>query len=172
MRAFAKVLSLALGLSGFLTLLRSSASAQQFSADLLLTNRGGQSEHAAGRLYVGNGAVRIETPDIGNGRFLVDVKADTAFFVLPAQHVFMDAKQSSRLTQIFVPVDPESPCWAWQVHAKLAGVADQGGQWRCERLGAESAGGRAIIKYLVTSARGETDYAWIDLGASPNFSKG
>jgi hypothetical protein len=117
-----------------------------------------------GRLYVGNGVVRIETPDIRNGRFLVDVKADTAFFVLPAQHVFMDAKQSSRLTQIFVPVDPESPCWAWQVRAKLAGAADQGGQWRCERLGAESAGGRATIKYLVTLARGETDYAWIDLG--------
>jgi hypothetical protein len=164
MRAYAKVLSLALGLSGFLTLLGNPASAQQFSADLVLENSVGQPVGAAGRLYAGNGVVRIETPDIRNGRFLVDVKADTAFFVAPAQHVFMDAKQSSRLTQIFVPVDTEHPCRAWQVRAKLAGVADQGGQWRCERLAAEPTDGRATIKYLVTSMRGEKDYAWIDQG--------
>ncbi len=164
MRSSAKTLSPALVLSGFLVLLAGSASAQQFSADLVTTNARGEEAGTAGKLYVGNRVVRIETPDFPNGSFLVDAGADTAFFVMPAQRVFMDAKQSSHLTQILVPVDPNDPCRAWQAMAKLAGAAEHGAQWRCQRLGAAGAGRRATIKFRAISPRGEEDYAWIDLG--------
>ncbi len=49
--------------------------------------------------------VRIETPELADGFFLVDGAKPAAYFVRPAARVFMDARQSSRLTQIFVPVD-------------------------------------------------------------------
>ncbi len=104
---------------------------------------GGQASGGVGKVYVGNGVVRIETPDLQNGRFLVDLDAPAAFFVMPAQRVFMDAKQSSRLTQILVPVDPDDPCRAWQAMAKIASAADLGARWHCERLGADAVGGAA-----------------------------
>jgi hypothetical protein len=158
----AKALSLALGLLGFAAGPGGSASAQQFSADLVTTNTQGQPIGEAGNLYVGDGVVRIEAPEFRRGRFLVNVNIGTALFVIPAQRVFMDAKQSSRLTQILVPVDPNDPCRTWTRMAQIAGVADQVGQWRCERLGTEAAGGGPTIKYLATSPDGEKDSAWID----------
>jgi hypothetical protein len=164
MSASKKALSLALGLLGFAVALGGSASAQQFSADLVTTNVQGRSEGKAGNLYVGDGVVRIEAPDFRRGRFLVNVNAGAAFFVMPASRVFMNAKQSSRLTQILVPVDPDDPCRTWKKMAQFDGVADKGGQWRCERLGTEAVGGRAIVKYLTTSPGGEKDSAWIDRG--------
>ena len=160
----AKALSLALSLLGFAAAPGSSVSAQQFSADLVTTNAQGQPIGEAGNLYVGDGVVRIEAPDFRSGRFLVNVNAGAALFVIPAQRVFMDAKQSSRLTQILVPVDPDDPCRTWKKMAQIAGVADQGGQWRCERLGTEAAGGAPTIRYLATSPGGEKDSAWIDRG--------
>src|SRR5271170_3522891 len=164
MSARAKALSLALGLLGFAAGPGGSASAQQFSADLVTTNAQGQSTAEAGNLYVGDGVVRIESPDFRRGRFLVNVNAGSALFVIPAQRVFMDAKQSSRLTQILVPVDPNDPCRTWKRMAQIAGVADQGDQWRCERLGTEAAGGDSAIRYLATSPGGEKAFAWIDGG--------
>ena len=53
----------------------------------------------------------------------------------------MEARQSSRLTRMFVPVDPAEPCRQWQAMAVLAGVAGQG-DWHCERTGEEVVGGR------------------------------
>jgi hypothetical protein len=49
-----------------------------------------------------NKNVRIETSDaLGD--------ADAAYFVEPAQRIFMNAKQSGPLTQVFVAVDPNDP---------------------------------------------------------------
>jgi hypothetical protein len=162
MRASATALSLALSLLGLLALFGGSASAQQFSADLVSTNKQGQPARAAGKLYVGNSVVRIEPPDIRNGRFLVNAGAAIAIFVMPARRIFMDAKQSSRLTQILVPVDPNDPCRAWQAMARVAGTAAHAGAWRCDRLGGEAVGGRAAIKYRATSSLGQKDYGWVD----------
>jgi hypothetical protein len=50
--------------------------------------------------------VRIETPEARAVFFLIGGAAGTAFFVRSTQQVFMDAKQSTRLTQILVPVGP------------------------------------------------------------------
>ncbi len=131
MRASAAALFLALGLFGVALLSGAPAAAQQFSADLVSTNAHGRREDAAGKLYVGPGIVRIEPPGVRNGRFLTDPGAGAALFLMPAQRVFMDAKQSSRLTQILTPVDPNDPCPAWDAMAKIAG-SDRGGHWACD----------------------------------------
>lgn len=74
----------------------------------------------------------------------------------------MDAKQSTWLTQILVPVDPDDPCKEWQVMAEIAGATDRGGQWRCNRLGPDNAGGRNAIKFRAISPQGTPHYCWID----------
>ena len=113
---------------------RGSSSAYEFSADIVSRDADGVSVGAGARLYVAKRMVRIETPEASAGFFLINGVAGTAFFVRPAQRVFMDAKLSTRLTQIFVPVDPNDPCRQWQAAAKNAGVSSAGGDWRCARI--------------------------------------
>jgi hypothetical protein len=154
--------SLALGIVGGLAFLGRPAAAQQFSADFVATDVAGRPTGTTGKLYVANGAVRIETSDLPGSLFLVSGTAGTAYLVRPAQRIFMDAKQSSRLTQILVPVDPNDPCKQWQAMAMVAGGAEQAGQWYCYRLGPDSVAGRNVIKYQATSPQGRADYGWID----------
>jgi hypothetical protein len=154
--------SLALAVVGGLAFLGCPAAAQQFSADLVSTDAAGRTDGTAGKLYVSDGAVRFELPDFRDGLFVVDANTNTAYFVRPAEQIFMDAKQSSRLTQILVPVDPNNPCKEWQAMAVVAGAADQGGKWHCRPLGPDNVAGRAALKYQATSPQGRTDYAWID----------
>ena len=77
----------------------------------------------------------------------------SAYFVRPAARVFMDARQSSRLSRLFVQVDPADPCRQWQAMAKLAGIAEQG-DWHCERTGEEMIGAQNTIRYRAVSAPG------------------
>src|SRR5258708_39632402 len=86
------------------------AEAQESSADLLRTAAAGRPDARSGKVFVSNRHVRIETPDLPDGFFIVDGDRDAAYFVRPAQRLFMDAKQSSSLTQILVPVDVRDPC--------------------------------------------------------------
>jgi hypothetical protein len=136
-----------------------SAQAQSFSADLVAVNAAGDTTGNAGKVIAANGKVRIEAPDAPRDFFLVDPAAKTAYLVRPRQHVFMDAKQSSALTQLLVQVDPADPCTQWQAMAK---VADASGEWHCIRLGEEMLDGRTTVKYQATSPRGETKIVWID----------
>ena len=83
--------------------------------------------------------------------------------VRPAARVFMDAKQSSRLTRLLVPVDPDAPCTQWQAMARLAGMAGAGErEWRCERAGEETIEGRSAIAFRAVSDTGEAFVGWID----------
>jgi hypothetical protein len=111
-----------LGLAGFLAGGGSApARAQQFSANLVTTHVDGTA--IASHLRVFNNKVRIETPEFPDGFFLIDGVSRAAYFARPGQGVFMDARQSSRLTRLFVPVDLGDPCLQWQEMAMLAGVA-------------------------------------------------
>jgi hypothetical protein len=92
----------------------------------------------------------------------VNSNAGSAYLVRPAQQIFMDAKQSSRLTQIFVPVKPDNPCEQWRAMAIIAGSTVQDGKWYCQRLGPDIVAGRQVVKYRVTSSQGPADYGWID----------
>ena len=138
-----------------------SASAQQFSADLARTDAGGTATRA-GKLNVSHDKVRIETSDLPAGFFLVLAGTNTAYFVRPAQKIFMDAKQSSPLTQVFVAVDPDDPCTRWQARAEIAGGANEGTKWRCERIGDDTVNGRRTIKYRGISPGNRQHFGWID----------
>jgi hypothetical protein len=147
--------------AGFLAWGSTAAWAQQFSADLVITRHDGGAASHAGRLRVSGDKARIETPELVDGFFLIDGSAPSAYFVRPATQVFMDAKQSSRLIRLFVPVDPTDPCRQWQAMARLAGIAEQG-DWHCERTDEEPTGVRNTIGYRAVSASGEKFLGWID----------
>jgi hypothetical protein len=136
------------------------AKAQQFSADLV-TAHDVPAATPAGKLHVSDSKVRIETPEFPDGFFLIDGTTPAAYFVRPGARIFMDARQSSRLTRLFVAVDPDDPCRQWQAMAQLAGTADQG-DWRCERAGEETIAGREATAYQVVSAAGKQFVGWID----------
>jgi hypothetical protein len=154
--------ALALGAALWLAVSAVSAPAGQFSADLIRTDAEGVPPRPAGKLNVLNKNVRIETSDVPGGFFLVPGDADAAYFVRPAQKIFMDAKQSSLLTQVFVVVDPNDPCRQWLAAARIAGAVDQTDQWRCERVADQSSAERHTIKYRAMSPRKQQYLMWID----------
>lgn len=133
--------------------------AQQFSAELLRTRDGDST--AAGHLYASGDKVRIESPDFPDGFFLIDGATPTAYFVRPAQAVFMDARQSTVLTRLFVPVEPDNPCRQWRAMAEIAGLAEQG-DWRCEPTGVETIEAHETIAYRATPTTGHAFIGWID----------
>jgi hypothetical protein len=151
-----------LGLIGFLISGRAVAQAQQFSADLVATQVDGATTASAGKLRVSDDKVRIETPDFADGFFLIDGANRAAYFVRPAQRIFMEARQSSRLTQVFVLVDPDNPCRQWRIMAQVAGAKEAGDPWRCERLSEEVIDGRRAAAYRAMLPSGKHFVGWID----------
>jgi len=130
-----------------------SSRAAEFSADIVSRDVAGAQSGAVGKIYVAGGKVRIETPEAAAGYFLIDGAA--ALFVRPGQQIFMDARQSSRLTRIFIPVDPNDPCPQWRA------AAQNDSEWRCELIGAAALDGRATTECRVTSAQ-HVSRRWID----------
>jgi hypothetical protein len=138
------------------------AQAQSFSADLAITGPAGAAKGTSGKVFVGNGKIRIETADFPDGFFVVDPGQKTAYFVRPARSIFMDAKQSTPLTQLLVPVDPADPCAQWQAMAEIAGLSDLGRTWQCRSLGEEAIDDRPVRKYQLEMPRGNVTTVWID----------
>ena len=137
-------------LLGGLAVLTVPARAQQFSADIVRAQAGGQPSALAGKVYVSGNKVRIETPDTPDGFFVVDVSKPATYFVRPAQQVYMEARQSSPLTQLLVPVDLSDPCRQWQAMSAIAAANGASPAWTCERIGHDAAGGRDAIEYRAT----------------------
>jgi hypothetical protein len=137
------------------------AQAQSFSADLVMINADG-GDGKSGKVLVESGKVRIDAPELPQGFFILEPSLKVSYFVRPSQFVFMDAKQSSQLTQLLVPADPDAPCVQWQMMAKVADISDSSPAWRCERLGDEVLDGRATFKYRAVSPKGASITAWID----------
>jgi len=135
-----------------------SAQAQSFSADIVAYTVGGVKANT-GRVQVNAEKVRIEAPDLPQGFFVANATRKTAYYVRPVHYIYMDAKQSSLLTQILVPLDPEDPCEQWHEMAK---VADAPTGWQCTRLGHETINGHLTVLYRVISPRGTSNLAWID----------
>jgi hypothetical protein len=156
-----RLLSLAAMLAALL-FFGDAARAQEFAGDLVGSDASGKTMQAVGKIFVAKGTVRIETRELADGYFLIPRRQGAAYFVRPAQRVFMDAKQSSQLTQFFIPVDPDNPCRQWRVAAQIAGSKDGDGEWRCDRLGTESVDGRTGIKYRAVVSPDKTIHGWID----------
>ena len=151
-----------LGVIGALGCGYAPAQAQQFSADLVRATPHDGAATSVGKLRVFDGKVRIEMPDFPDGFFLIDGASRAAHFTRPGERVFMDARQSSPLTHLFVPVDVGDPCLQWQAMAKLAGATERNDPWRCERVGEESVGGRGVVVYRAISSPGRELLGWID----------
>jgi hypothetical protein len=125
-----------------------------FSADIVSRNADGLAVGAGAKLHAANHKVRIETPGAGAGFFLIDGEAGTALFVQTSRQIIMEAKQSTRLTRVFVPVDPKDPCPQWQAAETNAGVSGTAGNWQCTRIDAG--------EYRVLSTDGSSSQRWID----------
>jgi hypothetical protein len=138
------------------------ACAQQFSADIVRTHAGGQPSAAAGKIYVSGNKVRVEMSEAGDGFFIVDAGAPASTFVRPSQQVYMDAKQSSQLTQLLVPVDVADPCRQWQTMSAIATANGESPAWNCERIGQGAEERRDTIEYRASSANGRHVMALID----------
>ena len=136
-----------------------AAQAQQFSAEIVTRHDGASA--LGGHLSVRDGQVRIETTEHRDGFFLVDAVKPSAYFVRPSALVYMDARQSSQLTWLLVPVDPDAPCSQWQTMARLAGVAEHN-DWRCERMREEMIDGHATVVFRTLSGAGQELLGWID----------
>jgi hypothetical protein len=149
-----------LALAGVLFCGGAPALAQQFSADIVTMKDDGTAA-PAGKLYVSGDKERIETAQLADGYFVIDGAAPSAYFVRPSVQQFMEARQSSPLTRIFISIDPENPCPQWEVMAKLAGNTDQGA-WHCERIGQEMIDGNSTIAYRAISASGREFQGWVD----------
>jgi hypothetical protein len=141
------------------------AHAQAFVGDLVVVKPGGHVRAPLGRVAVSDGRIRLETRDLADGFFIVDVDRPSSIFVRPAQRVFMDARRSSALTQVFVPVDPDDACRRWRVMERVAGpsLMPASGEWRCERVGPELVDGRETVKYRTISQQGQQSDRWIDV---------
>lgn len=147
------------------TLVFAPARAQEFSADVTTLDAEGQFS-AAGKLSVSSGKVHFETPDVPNAFFLVRNNPNGAYLIRPAQRVFMDAGQSSRVILLFVSVNPDDPCAQWLAMNKLARITDQNSQqepqWRCDPVGSEMIGGRNTVRFQAVTLDGRRRTGWID----------
>ncbi len=123
--------------------------------------RQGEKVVRVGSLRVSESKVRIETTDFADGFFLVDGEKPAATFVRPRAKVFMDSRQSSPLTQMFVAVDPDEPCRQWQTMASLAAPVDPD-KWHCARDGEGAAGDRKADIYRIVAASGAGFVGWVD----------
>jgi len=133
--------------------------AQAFAADVVIAKPGAPAR--AGRIYVSHELVRLEVPDLPGGFFVLDAAREAAWFVRPQQWVFMDAKQSSALTQVFIAVDPADPCDRWHSMTAIAAVTEEPLPWRCDRRG-EGDRDDGLVRYHVVSLRDRESDRWID----------
>jgi hypothetical protein len=142
-----------------------------FSADIVQYDAAGRPVGTLAHLLAAETRVRIEVQDSTGGYYLIDGSAGTALFVQPAQGFYLAARRSSPLTQIFVPIDPLSPCSQWQRAAIDAGVPHAAESWDCERVGVITIGGREALEYRVKAADQSTTLRWIScqLGITLGF---
>jgi hypothetical protein len=162
LRHASAVLHLAL-LCGGSALAQSSppSSPPSFSADIVSLDAGGAHSGAVATLRAANHKARIDLAGASDGFFLSDTDTGTALFVRGAQRLYVDARQSTLLTRIFVALDPRDPCREWQAAATTAGVPGTG-EWHCEPIERVIVNHHEIIEYRVASPDGQSNRGWID----------
>jgi hypothetical protein len=134
---------------------------QAFSADVVSLDTRGEPLAASAKLYAADHKARIETGGAPDGFFLSDTDVGTALFVRSAQRIYLDARQSTPLTQIFVPVDTHDPCRQWQAAAATAGLVSSG-KWRCEPIERAVVNQHETIEYSVVMPGRQASYGWVD----------
>jgi hypothetical protein len=137
------------------------SSPRPFAADIVIQDAGGALLGGTAKLRAANHQTRIETPGASDGFFISDTDAGTALFVHSAQRLYMDARESTLLTQIFVWVDSHDPCRQWRAAAATAGVMNTG-EWRCELIERVTLGERELLEYRVRTPDRRSSYGWVD----------
>ncbi len=127
------------------------SSPPSFSADIVSLDSDGALLTTTAKLFAANHKVRIEMAGAADSFFIGDVGAGTTLVVRPSQRLYMDARQSNFLTQIFVWVDPRDPCRQWQAAAATAGVPTTR-DWHCEPLERAKVKQHGIIEFSVVSS--------------------
>jgi hypothetical protein len=109
--------------------------AREISADIISRDPRGAGSATVAHLYAGHGKVRIEPSDMPDDFFLINPESSsTTLLIRPSRHQFMSARQSSVLTQVFIPVDVFDPCKQWRTAVEDARAGAGIERWRCERL--------------------------------------
>jgi hypothetical protein len=137
------------------------SSPQAFSADVVSLDSSGAPLGATAKLHAASHKTRIELPGAADGFFVSDTDAGTALFVRSAQRLYLDARQSTPLTRIFVWVDPGDPCRQWRAAAATAGLVSTA-EWRCEPIERTIVSQHPVIEYRVWMPDGQASYAWVD----------
>jgi len=145
---------------GVLCLLGTAALAQEFSADVVTTDKSeaGQST----KIYVSKNKIRFETQGQKRQAGAVILNSDTQMtdIIMPEQHMYMENRIGQgpgqhRLFRYLEAVDVENACPDWQKMTEHTGGS-------CQRVGDDTANGRAAVKYAITSAEGKSSTVWID----------
>jgi hypothetical protein len=131
-----------------------------FSADIVSLDSDGAPLAATAKLYAANHKARIEIAGAADSFFISDADTGTTLVVRPAQRLYLDARQSTPLTQIFVSVDPRHPCRQWQAAAATAGAGAR--EWHCEPVERAIVNQREIIEYSVLTSDHQTSHGWVD----------
>jgi hypothetical protein len=137
--------------------------ARDFTADIISRDSSGAAMATVARLYAAHGKVRIEPVELAGGFFLIDSEAPATLLVRPAQRVYMNARQSSPLTQIFVPVDIADPCRQWRSAVENAGAGKGAEHWRCEMHAKVEMGERNTLEFRTALAADSGDKRFIDV---------
>jgi hypothetical protein len=134
---------------------------QPFSAEIVSLGTNGAPLGAAATLRAADHKVRIETTGAADSFFISDADAGTTLVVRPAQRLYLDARQSTPLTQIFVWLDPHDPCRQWQAAAETAGVPSTRA-WHCKPIEHAIINQHDIIEYSVVTSDRQTSHGWVD----------
>jgi hypothetical protein len=134
---------------------------RSFSADIVSQDDVGAALAPAARFHAANHKARIEMFGATDGFFLSDSDAGSAWFVRPAQRLYMDAGRSTPLTRIFLSIDARDPCRQWKAAAARAGVA-RTDEWRCEFVRTDILNAHEIFEYRVLTPDQRSSYGWID----------
>jgi hypothetical protein len=134
--------------------------AQELAADVVIHRTNG--EETRGKLYRGKDAVRLETPEEGQGAakggiVIYDLAHQATYFLNPAMKAYVERPGSAAggPVSLFVP-QKDNPC------ALLPRVSKD---TACQKIGAERVNGRSTEKWQATQTRGgktTTEYAWVD----------
>ena len=124
---------------------------REFTADIVSRDSHGAVSTVA-RLYAAHGKVRIETAELPGDFFLIDHEATSTLLIRPARRIYMNARQSTPLTQIFVPVDATDTCRQWRRALDDAAGKPVSERWRCDALQTSSVDGRKVREFSTSAA--------------------
>jgi hypothetical protein len=135
--------------------------AREFTADIVSRDGHGAAT-AVARLYAARGKVRIDPAQPPGDFFLSDREANSTLLVRPARRIYTNARQSTPLTQIFVPVDSTDACRQWRRALDDAAGKPVSDQWRCDALQTATVDGRKVWEFSTVAADASADRRLVD----------